>query len=92
MVLLIQEGRSFGGFAALPDRGERVFFQNCPVGKKKQSVAALQTRAGFKERCDAHGIRGDGQHAETMDAKFPLVKFLRPSGFVCEKFPIKRCL
>src|ERR1035437_10011014 len=89
---LVQESRYFSGFAALPDRGEGVFFQNRPVGKKKQPVAAFQTGAGFKQRCYAHGIRGDGQHAETMDAKFSLVDFLRPGCFVCEKFPVKRCL
>ena len=30
---LVQESRYFGGFAALPDGGERVFLQNSPVGK-----------------------------------------------------------
>ena len=56
---LVQESRYFSGFAAMPDRGEGVFFQNRPVGKKKQPVTALQAGAGFKQRCYAHGIRGD---------------------------------
>ena len=88
---LVQQSRYFGRFAALPDRGERVFFQNRPAGKKKQPVA-LQPGAGVKQRCDAHGVRGDCQHAETMDAKFPLVDFLRPGRFVSKKFAVKRRL
>ena len=85
---LVQQSRYFGRFAALPDRGERVFFQNRPAGKKKQPVA-LQPGAGVKQRCDAHGVRGDDQHTEAMDAEFSLVEFLRPCRLICEKFPVK---
>ena len=88
----VQNSRRLAGFPASPDRREQVFFQNRPVGKQKQPVAAFQLGAGFKQRFYAHGIRCDGKHAETMDAKMPLVNLLRPCCFVGEKFPIKGCL
>ena len=80
----VQKRRRFAGLAAPPDCGEQVFFQNRPVGKQKQAVAAFQLGTGIKQRFHSRGNRGDGQHAEAMDAKTPLVNFLCPRRFVCE--------
>ena len=85
----VKNARRVAGFSAPPDRRERVFFQNCPVGKQKQPVAAFQLGTGIKERFHPRGNRGDGQNAETMDAKTPLVNLLRPGRFVCDEFAVK---
>ena len=88
----VQNPRRVAGFPAPPDGGERVLFQNRPVGKQKQPVAAFQLGAGIKKRLHPRGNRGDGQNAEAMDAKTPLVDFLRPCCFVGDQFAIKGCL
>ena len=56
----VQNPRRVAGFPAPPDGRERVLFQNCPVGKQKQPVAAFQLGAGFKKRFHPRGNRGDG--------------------------------
>jgi hypothetical protein len=88
----VQNPRRSARFPASPDRRERVFLQNCPVGKQEQSVAVFQLGTGFKERIHSHGTRRHRKDTETMDAKMSLVDPLRPGCFVGKEFANKRSL
>ncbi len=88
----VQNPRRSAGFPASPDRRERVFLQNCPVGKQEQPVAVFQLGTGFKERIHSHGTRRHRKDAETMDAKMSLVNLLGPGRFVGKEFAGERSL
>ena len=88
----VQNSRRSAGFPASPDRRERVFFQNCPVGEQEQPVTAFQLGTGLKERIHPHGTRRDREDTETMDAKMSLVNLLCPGCLVGEEFAGERSL
>src|ERR1017187_3257307 len=59
------------------------------VGEKEKSPALFQLLTGRNHPFHPFGIGCDGQHAETLPAKFIFVKILCPGCFVGEQLALK---